>query len=177
MDKEDEVFDLVNEDDEIVGQEFRGIVHKKGLLHRAVYCWVFNSDGKLLLQKRSILKNIGPGQWDLSAAEHLQPNETYQQAAVRGLKEELNISVTIDRLMGPVNDTHRRELHQDEFHDVELVRSYVLKDYDGPVHFDDGEVEDAIWVELSALKSLVDSSPDEYTQWMKEEGESLGWAF
>lgn len=54
-----------------------------GLLHRAVYVWVFREqDGALLVQRRSAAKKIGAGQWDLSVAEHLQPGEGYLR--VRG---------------------------------------------------------------------------------------------
>ena len=57
-----------------------------GLLHRAVYVWVFRPDGALLVQRRSPAKRIGPSQLDLSVAEHLQPGEGYLQvgAARRG---------------------------------------------------------------------------------------------
>lgn len=46
------------------------------------------------------------------------------QGAVRGLSEELGISATAAQLAGPLAPTHRRELHQGDFHDVELVQSY-----------------------------------------------------
>ncbi len=55
-----------------------------GLLHRAVYVWVFRPDGALLVQRRSPHKKIGPSQLDLSVAEHLQPGETYLQVGARG---------------------------------------------------------------------------------------------
>jgi isopentenyl-diphosphate delta-isomerase len=48
-----EVFEIVNEQNIVIGTELRKIVHATGLLHRAVYCFVFNKDGKLLLQQRS----------------------------------------------------------------------------------------------------------------------------
>lgn len=55
-----------------------------GLLHRAVYVWVFREqDGALLVQRRSAAKKIGPSQWDLSVAEHLQPGESYLQVGER----------------------------------------------------------------------------------------------
>jgi isopentenyldiphosphate isomerase len=79
MDKEDEVFELVDADDNVLGTAPRGVVHRQGLLHRAVYCWVFNARGEVLLQRRSPQKKIGAGLWDLSLAEHLQPGETYEQ--------------------------------------------------------------------------------------------------
>jgi hypothetical protein len=95
-----------------------------GLLHRAVYVWVFNLEGALLIQRRSPHKKIGPNQLDLSVAEHLQPGESFVQGAARGLAEELGISVSLDELQGPLAPTHRRELHQGDFHDCELVQSF-----------------------------------------------------
>ena len=52
-DDEEELFDVVNDSNQMVGQEKRSIVHAKGLKHRAVYCFVFNEEGKLLMQQRS----------------------------------------------------------------------------------------------------------------------------
>ena len=46
------------------------------------------------------------------------------QGAQRGLAEELGIEVAAQQLTGPLAATHRRELHQGGFHDVELVQSY-----------------------------------------------------
>ena len=177
-DNDQELFELVNERDEVIGTELRSVCHSKGLLHRAVYCWVFNGAGRLLLQRRSPAKKIGPGQWDLSVAEHLQPGESYlqvrwrtrraalhcsrrgtrsrllcpiallpvahrtlstaspphkrsrslpslyRQGVVRGLQEELGIAVSYAAVRGPLAPTHRRELHQGAFHDVELVQSF-----------------------------------------------------
>ena len=108
-DDEEELFDIVDEDNQVVGRERRSVVHATGLKHRAVYCFVFDGQGQLLMQQRSprqvpaILhvlamplrvpvsgefdapdackvfnrKKIGPLQWDLSVAEHLQPGESY----------------------------------------------------------------------------------------------------
>lgn len=110
-DNEEELFDVVDEHNRVTGQERRSVVHARGLKHRAVYCFVFNNKGELLLQQRSpqcaraaeavscncwcapnfsanrhvivvsfamCRKKIGPLQWDLSVAEHLQPGEDYR---------------------------------------------------------------------------------------------------
>lgn len=45
---------------------------------------MFSPEGQLLVQRRSPHKRIGPGQWDLSVAEHLQPGESYLQVRVVG---------------------------------------------------------------------------------------------
>lgn len=89
--QEDEVFEIFDEAGNLVGREARGVVHTQGLLHRAVYCFLFDTAGRLLIQRRSDAKKVGPGQWDLSCAEHLQPGESFRDAAARGLEEELGV--------------------------------------------------------------------------------------
>lgn len=79
-----EMFDIVNDDDEVVGSAPRSRAHLEGLLHRAVYCWIFDGAGSLLLQRRSAAKKIGASQWDLSVAEHLTPGESYAQVRGQG---------------------------------------------------------------------------------------------
>ena len=92
-DAESERLEVVNESNEVIEKAARRDVHKVGLLHRAVYCWVLDTAQQVLLQQRSHSKRIGAGLWDISLAEHLNPGETYQQAAQRGLQEELSIDV------------------------------------------------------------------------------------
>jgi isopentenyl-diphosphate delta-isomerase len=85
----EEVFDVVNELDEVIGQERRSVVHRTGLRHRAVHVLVFNSKGELFLQKRSMTKDTFPGAWDSSASGHLDTGEDYEACAMRELGEEL----------------------------------------------------------------------------------------
>eukprot|EP00887_Chlorella_sp_A99_P007425 scaffold2.g7425.t1 len=173
-----EVFELVDAQDRVVGHALRSTCHREGLLHRAAYCWLFDCQGRLLIQRRSPRKKIGPGQWDLSVAEHLQPGETYAQAVQRGLREELGVSVGLDALAGPLAPAHRRELHWGQFHDVEMVQSYRLGDWRGeqqPIRIDPEEVAEYRFVELAELRSAVAARPHDYTQWLREEGASLGW--
>lgn len=175
MDKEDEVFELVDENDQVIGKEHRGIVHRQGYLHRAVYAWVFNPAGELLIQRRSPLKKIGANQWDLSVAEHLQPGENYLSAVVRGLGEELGIQTEAVEVAGPLQPTHKRELHQGEFHDVELVQSYRLNGWKGEVQLVDGEVSEICWMSIEKLRKEIAFEPEKYTQWMREEIDALNW--
>ena len=88
----EEVFDVVDANDEVTGQATRHQVHSEGLIHRAIHIFVLNPAGELFLQKRSHLKDVHPGAWDSSAAGHLDSGEDYDVAAVRELEEELGIS-------------------------------------------------------------------------------------
>jgi isopentenyldiphosphate isomerase len=90
----EEIFDVVNERDEIIGRLGRSEVHRLGLRHRAVHVLVFNRRGELFLQKRSLKKDCFPGAWDSSASGHLAPGEEYDQCAVRETREELGLSLS-----------------------------------------------------------------------------------
>lgn len=90
MDSE-EIFDVVDQDDQVIGQATRREVHERGLLHRSVHILVFNSNGELFLQKRSPVKDENPGYWDTSAAGHVDSGEDYESCAHRELEEELGI--------------------------------------------------------------------------------------
>ncbi len=89
----EEIFDVVNERDEVIGQQTRREVHRLGLKHRAVHILVFNRNGDLFLQKRSMQKDNHPGVWDSSASGHVDAGEDYDAAAIRELREELGVQV------------------------------------------------------------------------------------
>ena len=52
-DNDEELFDIVDNSNAVIGKERRSLVHARGLMHRAVYSLVFNAEGALLLQQRS----------------------------------------------------------------------------------------------------------------------------
>ena len=99
MDDSSEIFDVVDSEDRVVGQATRGEVHAKGLLHRSVHIFVFNSQGELFLQKRAMTKDENPGYWDSSAAGHVNAGEEYRTSAHRELMEELGISEKLQFFM------------------------------------------------------------------------------
>ena len=87
----EEIFDVVNEHDEVVDYRPRSEVHRLRLLHRAVHVLVFNRQGSIFLQKRSMLKDCFPGTWDSSASGHLDRGESYDACALRELSEEIGL--------------------------------------------------------------------------------------
>jgi isopentenyldiphosphate isomerase len=89
----EEIFDVVNERDEVVGQNTRREVHRLGLKHRAVPVLVFNGRGETFLQKRSMTKDREPGKWDSSSSGHVDSGEDYDACAVRELREEIGLTV------------------------------------------------------------------------------------
>ena len=93
MQQTDEIFDVVNEQDEVIGQATRREVHKRGLRHRAIHVLLFNPGGELFVQKRSATKDTFPLCYDSSVSGHLDSGETYDACASRELREELGLDV------------------------------------------------------------------------------------
>jgi isopentenyl-diphosphate delta-isomerase len=88
---EEEIFDVVNCSDEVIGRAPRAVVHANGLRHRSVHILVFNIAGELYIQRRSLDKDSAPGLWDTSAAGHVESGEGYIAAGGRELHEELGL--------------------------------------------------------------------------------------
>lgn len=88
---ENELFDVVNEQDEVIDRKPRGVVHAEGLNHRAIHVFFFNQDGHVFLQRRSLLKKNHPDTWDSSCSGHVDAGESYDQAAPREVAEELGV--------------------------------------------------------------------------------------
>ena len=116
----DEVFDVVDEHDRVIGKDLRGEIHRRGLRHRAVHIFWLRPDGQLCLQRRSFAKDNSPGLLSSSCAGHVDSGETYETAAVRELAEELGVRVPADRLA----EVDYAPSHPELGH--EFVRSYVL---------------------------------------------------
>jgi isopentenyl-diphosphate delta-isomerase type 1 len=87
----DELFDIVDDNDNVIGQASRTRVHAQGLWHRGVHVFLFTSDGKMLIQKRSADRKQYASIWDGSVSEHVKAGEDYPTAAQRGLWEELGL--------------------------------------------------------------------------------------
>jgi isopentenyl-diphosphate Delta-isomerase len=93
-----EMLPVVDERDQVVGQERRGVIHQRGMMHRAAHVLVFDGQGRLYLQLRSAAKDTHPGKWTTSASGHVDPGESYEQAARRELKEELGLECPLSYL-------------------------------------------------------------------------------
>lgn len=86
-----ELFPIVDEDGNQVGEAPRSVCHdgKSMFLHPVVHLHVFNSQGELFLQKRSLSKDTQPGKWDTSVGGHISPGEAVRDALEREAEEEL----------------------------------------------------------------------------------------
>ena len=154
--KEDEVFDVVDDNDDPIGTASRAKVHAENLIHRAVHVFVLNRNGDLWLQKRSRLKDMNPCLWDSSVSGHLDAGEDYHQAAVRELGEEIGITQSTDQLekiasVKPSADTGWEHIH------------LFLTSHTGAVNFPAAEIESMMPFPLSEIKAWIAASPDDFS--------------
>ncbi|OQA36191.1 MAG: Nudix hydrolase [Candidatus Dependentiae bacterium ADurb.Bin331] len=92
---DDELLDLVNEHDQIIGQEWRSVVHEQGLRNfRVVNAFLINQQSQLWIPRRTAHKKLFPSALDASMGGHVASGETYEQAFSRELMEELRIDAT-----------------------------------------------------------------------------------
>lgn len=134
----DEMFDVVDAHDRVVGQATRSEVHARHLRHRAVHVFWIRDDGLLCLQRRSYAKDSCPGLLSTSCAGHLDAGEDYAPAAVRELGEELGIVVG----SRDIAEVDACPSHPDLGH--EFVRVYLLNGMHAP-RIAPGEVDALLW--------------------------------
>lgn len=150
----EEIFDVVNERDEVIDRRPRREVHARGLLHRAVHVLVFNARGEVFLQKRSMSKDTAPGLWDSSASGHLDSGEDYDYCAVRELREEIGLAVerTPERLFKIAACVETGQ---------EFVWVYRLR-HEGPFTLHPDEIERGDWFAAEMVTRWVGDRPGEF---------------
>lgn len=97
-----EIVDLVDENDNVIRQIKRddsvNYVQTHGGYIRVVDCYIMNSKGELWVPTRTARKRIAPNGLDFSIGEHMQAGETYEDAIVRGFREEVGFEPEAERL-------------------------------------------------------------------------------
>lgn len=91
----DEIFDVVDELDRVIGTAPRSDVHRRKLRHRAVHVLLFNMRAELFVQKRSAAKDTFPRRFDSSASGHVNSGEDYDICAQRETQEELGLAMPV----------------------------------------------------------------------------------
>ena len=149
----DEQFDVVDENNQVIRQEARSVVHRDGLRHRAVHIFLFNKKGDLFLQKRSHLKDACPGLWDSSAAGHLDAGEDYRLCAVRELEEEVGVSGDPEFVA---------EIDATEQTGWEFVQLFRVDHQGGKLTLPPDEIECGAYFPMSVVEEWVSARPQDF---------------
>ncbi len=145
----EEILDLVDESDQVIGEVTKSEANQKpGLLHRESGVLLYTEDGRLLLQQRSLKKQVSPGTWEVSCAGHVTKGLAPLAAAHMELKEELGFDTEL-RFVEKYKVSLPNETHFTYFY---------LGKYSGQkIIIEKGEVEEARLFDEKEFDDLVTS--------------------
>jgi isopentenyldiphosphate isomerase len=155
----DEIFDVVDDHNKVIGRASRRTIHAQGLKHRSAHIFWLRSDGLLCLQRRSYQKDSCPGLLSSSCAGHLDAGEAYLPAALRELREENGIEVSPTTLVRLDAVAAHPDLG------YEFVEVFLLKG-DYPVRIHPPEVDALLW-----------RTPRESEAWLSRQPELFSSSF
>jgi isopentenyl-diphosphate delta-isomerase len=155
-----EFVQLVDEEDHETGIMEKLEAHKKGLLHRAVSVFVFNSKGELLLQQRAPAKYHSATLWSNTCCTHPRPGETTIDAAKRRLLEEMGIKCSLTYCFNILYKAALGNGYTE--HEFDHVFTATCDELPVP---DPNEVASWTYVSLDETDSMLQRSPDIFTAW------------
>jgi len=150
----DEEVDVVDNEDHVVGVATIDRCLREGLLHRAIAVLVKRKNGAVVLQQRSKDDSWHPGMWTISCTGHVRTGESYQQAAIRELSEELGLMSKVEEfrkfLLPPISSNGLTELES-----ITLFTTFT----DAPLTIDAVELESALEVKAPELRKILTDWP------------------
>lgn len=158
----DELVEVVNEKDEVIGQKMKSVCHKEGVWHRISCVILFNSQGKIWLQTRKKSK-ISGGLLDYSASGHITAGRTYEEGAYRELREELGVKTQLS-LVSP--ETLYEKIDIGGYKIRHALKVYYGK-HNGPFKIQESELENVEAYEFDKIKELVKQNSDLMTEGLK----------
>ncbi len=153
---------LVNKNDKPLGTMEKIEAHEKAVLHRAFSVFIFNSEGKLMLQQRALHKYHSPGLWTNTVCSHPHAGEGTLAAAHRRMIEEMGFDCHIKEAFSFVYKADVGEGLKE--HEFDHVFTGIYDDKPSP---NPDEVAEWKYVDLDYVAKDVIEHPDEYTEWFR----------
>jgi isopentenyl-diphosphate delta-isomerase type 1 len=143
----EETLEIVDENGNTIGTALRSEIHgNPSLLHKVVHILVFNEKGELLLQKRSMKKDVAPGKWDTSVGGHVPNGEELLEAAKREMQEELGVT--------PINLKPLYSYIHSNPYETELVYTHSCM-HNGPFTFNREEIDEVRFWNIEEIKNAI----------------------
>lgn len=153
---------LVDRNNRKIGVEEKIKAHQSGKLHRAFSIFIFNSKEELLIQQRAKNKYHSEELWSNTVCSHPRPNETYNQAVHRRMKEEMGFDCKTKKASCFIYNTgFRNGLIENEY-DCVFVGKFDREPKPNPK-----EVMNCKWVSLKELKGDIAKYPNKYSVWLR----------
>jgi isopentenyldiphosphate isomerase len=166
MSEREEIFEIVDEFNNIVGKAPRSECHgNPALIHRTARVIVFHPEGEMLLQKRSNTKDIQPGKWDTAVGGHLEQGEEFIDATLREMEEELGIKAN-QKLEFLFDSSIRNEIESENIRVFSVIS-------EGPFDFNRDEIDEVRFWSLEEIKNR--GFFEDFTPNLVKEMKKLGW--
>ena len=153
---------LVDKDDCEIGLMEKMEAHKQSVLHRAFSVFLFNPQGKMLLQQRALTKYHSAGLWTNTCCSHPRPGETLENAVSRRLIEEMGITTKVFKAFDFI---YQAEL-PDNLNEYEFDHVFI-GNYDADVRPNHLEVANFVYQSIEEVAANLQSYPEKYTVWFK----------
>lgn len=158
----DEMLILVDAEDNAIGSQTKMLVHQQGLLHRAFSIFIFDSQGRLLLQQRAFSKYHSAGLWTNTCCGHPRWGELTLAAAQRRLQEEMGFSSELQQVS---SFTYRAEVPGDLIeHEFDHI---CVGLFNGEPQGDPAEAKSWLWIDPQQLTDEMQRNPDNFTVWFR----------
>jgi isopentenyl-diphosphate delta-isomerase len=153
---------LVDVDDCEIGLMEKMEAHKQAVLHRAFSVFLFNTQGKMLLQQRALTKYHSAGLWTNTCCSHPRPGETLENAVSRRLMEEMGITAKVSKAFDFIYQAALPDhLNEHEFDHV------FIGNFDDEVRPNHLEVANFVFQSMEEIAANLQSHPEKYTVWFK----------
>lgn len=145
-----ELWDIYDKDRNNTGRTIvRGEKLKKGDYHLVIHAWIMNSEGKLLIQKRSNKVQVYPNMWAMTGGSAVKGENSYETCA-REVGEELGIKPDMKKAKMIFT-----KIRQDKITDVWFIKQDFLID---ECNLQKEEVSYAKWVSKEEIKKLIEKN-------------------
>jgi 16S rRNA (adenine1518-N6/adenine1519-N6)-dimethyltransferase len=155
----EERIQFVDENDNPIGAGPREEAWEKKIHHRIARVMLRDEDGNFLIQKRSSQKKSYPNLWTDAASGHVDEGESYEQAAMREMGEEIGVKTHL-MLIGKFLLVELKGGNQVPVFHMSF-EGRVAKDV--KITMQEEEVSATKWMPLSELKHLMDTTPEDFT--------------
>lgn len=147
------ILNIVDENDNIVGEATREEIHAKGLLHREVHVWLYNKNEDLFFQRRAKDKDTFPGLLDASVGGHVEVGDSYEKTAVKETEEETGLKINPQDLK--IVTTIKHIAHDEVTGRINnVIRRIYAYEFNGPVNDLKVEKKKALGFESVRIDSL-----------------------